>query len=212
MRVDDVPLWLAPSFHAFGFGGGAMFQALLALVRSTCTIERTVTREAVMPRIECLWHEHLPTYMATYLPPGDGIRYVWMNHPIWYMRPVHVVLGWNGVERLYLGSSGHGGQAALDGVVAALGEGYSTALAVDGPAGPPREAKRGALDMALRSGLPIVALSFRYERALRIGGWDRKWCPYPGSHIAVRESEPLYVTVDNQEAQRARLEEALSGR
>jgi lysophospholipid acyltransferase (LPLAT)-like uncharacterized protein len=211
MRVDHVPAWLAPSFHAFGFGGGAMFHALLALIRRACSIEHSAPRAAA-PRIECIWHEHLPAYMAVYLPPREGLRYVWMNHPVWYMRPVHVVLGWNGVERLYLGSSGHDGQAALDGVVAALGEGYSTAVAVDGPGGPPRQAKRGALDMALRSGLPIVAISFRYGRALRIGGWDRKWCPQPGSRIVVRESEPLYVTVDNLEAQRARLAAALSGR
>jgi lysophospholipid acyltransferase (LPLAT)-like uncharacterized protein len=210
LRVDEVPLWLAPPFHAFGYGGGALFQALLELLRTTCTIERAPAQRAV-PRIECLWHEHLPAYMATYLPPRDGLRYVWMNHPIWYMRPVHVVLGWNGVERLYLGSSGHGGQAALDSVVAALAEGYSTALAVDGPAGPAREAKRGALDMALRSGLPVVAIRFRYERAVRLGGWDRKWCPRPGSRIVVSESEPLYVNAENHEAQRMRLTAALSG-
>jgi lysophospholipid acyltransferase (LPLAT)-like uncharacterized protein len=211
MRVDDVPLPLMPAFHAFGYGGGAFLQALLALMRSTCSLER-VTRGASGPRIECIWHEHLPAYMATYLPVRDSRRYVWMNHPIWYMRPVHVVLGWNGVERLYLGSSGHGGQAALDGIVGALAEGYSTALAVDGPAGPAHELKRGALDMAERSGVPIVGIRFRYERAVRLGGWDRKWCPQPGSHVVAEESEPLYVDAANHDTQRARLVVALTHR
>jgi lysophospholipid acyltransferase (LPLAT)-like uncharacterized protein len=209
MRVDDVPLWLQPAFQAFGYGGGALFESLLQLVRSTCTIEH-VSRSTRKPRIECIFHEHLPAYMATYLPPRDGRRYVWMNHPIWYMRPVHVVLRWNGVERLYLGSSGHGGQAALDGIVAALGEGYSTALAVDGPAGPAHELKRGALDMAERSGLPIVGIRFHYEQAARLGGWDRKWCPVPGSRIVIEESEPLYVDAANHDTQRARLVAALT--
>jgi lysophospholipid acyltransferase (LPLAT)-like uncharacterized protein len=209
MRVDDVPLWLSPAFHAFGFGAGALFHASLQLIRSTCRIERPA-RTAPAPRIECLWHEHLPAYMATYLPPGKGLRYVWMNHPIWYMRPVHVVLAWNGVNKLCLGSSGHGGQAALDGVVAALGEGYSTALAVDGPQGPAHELKRGALDMAMRSGLPIVAIRFDYARARRLGGWDRKWWPAPASHIVVHESEPLYVNDANFDVQRARLVAALT--
>jgi lysophospholipid acyltransferase (LPLAT)-like uncharacterized protein len=210
LRVDNVPLWLRPAFHTFGYGGGAALEALLALIRATCTMQRVAMHDGA--RIECLWHEHLPAYMAAYLPAREGRRYVWMNHPIWYMRPVHVVLGWSGVERLYLGSSGHGGQAALDGVVAALGEGcFSTALAVDGPAGPPHKAKRGALDMALRSGLPIVPISFRYERARRAGGWDHKWWPRPGSHILIHEHEPLSVTAANLEMQHARLEAALSG-
>ena len=75
-------------------------------------------------------------------------------------------------------------------------------MAVDGPGGPPRVLKRGALDMALASGRPIVAIRFEYERAIRTREWDRKWLPLPGSRIHIRESEPLFVTADNYEEQR----------
>jgi len=209
MRVDDVPPWLKPAFHAFGYGAAGSFQALLSLLRHTCTFERPGSAFGTQPRIECIWHEHLPAYMACYLLARDGVEYVWMNHPIWYMRPVHLVLAWNGVHRLALGSTGHGGQAALDRVVQWLREGCSTALAVDGPAGPAHVLKRGALDMAKASGRPIVAIRFEYERAVRISGWDRKWFPAAGSRIRIVESEPLYVTDATYEERRLDVTRAL---
>jgi lysophospholipid acyltransferase (LPLAT)-like uncharacterized protein len=195
MRVDDIPWWLSPAFHAYGYGVGGLVELWLRSIRRTCKFEGLRTR-AAEPRIECIWHEHLPTYMATYLPPFPGQRVIWMNHPIWYMRPVHVSLALRGVCELALGSTGHGGQAALERVVSCLQEGYSTALAVDGPAGPPHVLKRGALDMARESKRPVVAIRFRYERAHRLSGWDRKYWPLPGSYVRIEESEPIFASDD----------------
>lgn len=205
MRVDDVPLWLKPAFHAYGYGFGACFWALTHLIRHTCRHEWLSRAQEVGPRIECIWHEHLPTYIATYMPAQPGVQYAWMNHPIWYMRPIHVLLAWNGVRELALGSTGHGGQAALEQVVGYLRRGYRTSMAVDGPAGPPHELKRGALDMALASGCPIIAIRFEYERAVRSIEWDRKWFPLPGSRVRIRESPALWVTQENYQEQRERL-------
>lgn len=209
MRVDDVPLWLKPAFHAYGYGVGALFQLSNSTIRHTCRVTYGPRARAVGPRIECIWHEHLPAYMALYLPGRDGARYAWMNHPVWHMRPIHVLLAWNGVEKLALGSSGHDGKRALERVIAWLGEGYSTSMAVDGPAGPVHVLKRGALDMALISGLPIVAIRFSYERAWRAPDWDHKHFPLPFSRVRVEESEPIYVTREGFEACRARVQAAL---
>ena len=125
-----------------------------------------------------------------------------MNHPRWYMRPVHVLLRARGVERIILGSTGHGGQDALDGVVACLRDGFSTGVAVDGPAGPAHVPKRGALAMALASGRPIVAIRFEYDRAWRGSAWDRKAFPVPGSRVRVIETGPIAVTADTLDAAR----------
>ena len=207
MRVDDIPWWLSPSFHAFGYGAGGLLELWLRSIRHTCQFEGLRSQPAE-PRIECIWHEHLPAYIATYLPPLEGQRVIWMNHPIWYMRPVHVSLALRGVRELALGSTGHGGQAALERVVDCLREGYSTALAVDGPGGPPRVLKRGALDMARASGRPVVAIRFRYERARRLPGWDRKFWPLPGSQVRIEESEPIFAS-DDPERDHERLSRAL---
>jgi lysophospholipid acyltransferase (LPLAT)-like uncharacterized protein len=199
MRVDDVPWWLKPAFHTFGYGMGLLVEGSLRSIRHTCRFEG-LPAGPQEPRIECIWHEHLPAYMASYLPPRLGAPVMWMNHPAWYMRPIHVSLGLRGVPELALGSTGHGGQAALAQVVARLRQGYSTGLAVDGPAGPAHVLKRGAIDMARLSGRKLVAIRFEYERAVRLPGWDRKFWPLPGSTVRVFESNPLTVATDSVEA------------
>lgn len=170
----------------------------------------------IQPRIDCIWHENLPAYMAHYLPPPPGQpTQVWMSHPAWRMRPIHVWLRWNGVGGLVLGSTGHGGQVALDSLAEILmkndGQLSSTMFAVDGPSGPVREVKRGALDLALMTGLPLVGISFRYKGAsVRALGWDRKYYPIPFlSAIGVCEGSPIHVTELNYDQSRRRLKDDL---
>lgn len=211
MRVDEVPWWLRPAFEAYGRSVGAVMYASTELLRRTCAFEEVSRAPVDGARIECIWHEHLPAYIARYLPAPDGRRVAWMNHPRWYMHPVHVALRARGVERIILGSTGHGGQDALDGVVACLREGFTTGVAVDGPAGPAHVAKRGALAMALTSGRPIVAIRFEYERAWRGSSWDRKAFPAPGSRVRVTETGPITVTADTLDEARAALVRGLGG-
>jgi hypothetical protein len=40
MRVDDVPLWLRPVFHTFGYGLGGLLQATSELTRQVPRWER----------------------------------------------------------------------------------------------------------------------------------------------------------------------------
>ena len=208
LRVDTISWHWKPAFHLFGYGTGALLEASTLLIRHGCRFERpSPVRQT--PRIECIWHENLPTYIASYLPPQAGRRYAWLNHPIWYMRGVHLLLAWNGVRDLALGSTGHHGQQALEQVVRYIRSGYSTLLAVDGPAGPRHRAKRGAFDMALATGCPIVGIRFEYERCWRAPGWDAKAYPLPGSRVWIQESAPIHVTRDGYECARAELEAAL---
>src|SRR5690349_2077367 len=129
MRVDNVPAWVKPVFHLYGYSVAGGFQLMNSLIRHRCEHVWEQAAEAQGSRIECIWHEHLPTYMATYLPARGGVQYAWMNHPIWYMRPVHLLLAWNGVHELALGSTGHGGRAALERIVEYLRAGYRTTMA-----------------------------------------------------------------------------------
>lgn len=116
-----------------------------------------------------------------------------MNHPAWYMKPVHVMLRLSGVERICLGSSGNSGKEALANVVGFLKQGYSTVLASDGPTGPLHELKPGVLLMSRDAQLPIIALRFVCSNYLRAGRWDRKFIPLPFSAICVEAAEPLIV-------------------
>mmetsp|Transcript_9875 Transcript_9875/g.16373 ORF Transcript_9875/g.16373 Transcript_9875/m.16373 type:complete len:161 (+) Transcript_9875:213-695(+) len=149
--------------------------------------------------------------MARYLPPRpDQPRHVWMNHLHWRMQPIHVWLRWNGVDRLFLGSTGHGGQDALDGLIQELQRHqHSTLIAVDGPLGPPHEVKLGALDLSLATGLPLIGISFQYEHFLRAPGWDGKYYPMPFSRVQIKEGGPIYVTGENYEESRELLRQDL---
>lgn len=161
------------------------------------------------PTIDCAWHEALLPYFVGGMPYAK--RYVWMNHPAWYMKGIHVFLRWMRVERLALGSSGHGGRRALEELVPLLQAGASTFLNPDGPYGPLRQVRGGVLELSQRTGLPVVAIRIRCQRAWRLPTWDRKFVPWPGSVVEFHYSPYWQVTPDNREAVRLAIRDHLGG-
>lgn len=163
------------------------------------------------PTIDCAWHESLLPYFLAALPYRKP--YVWMNHPAWYMKGIHLYLRLMGVHTLVMGSSGHGGRRALDGVVTLLQQqpGDSTFLNPDGPYGPAHRVKNGVLALAERTGAPVVALRLRCHHALRIPSWDRKFVPLPFSRVDVIYSPAWPVTADNRDDVRAAIQRHLDG-
>lgn len=147
--------------------------------------------------IFCIWHEYLPLAFQASVPrlhPGLLSRpHVWMQHPSWVVSPVRVVLRYMGVERVVLGSTGHGGRDAADEVVSYLERGYSTALAPDGPRGPARTLKKGVLHLAAQSGVAIAPMRVTASRCLRSRDWDRKMHPLPFARIRVELGTPIHV-------------------
>ncbi len=134
-----------------------------------------------------------------------------MNHPAWYMKPVHVLLRLTGVKHICLGSSGNSGKAALEKVIDYLRDGYSTVVAADGPAGPPQELKPGVLFMSRDAHLPVIPLRFSCNRSTRLGGWDRKFVPALFSEITVHVGEPVQVNVANMEKSKTTITKQLNG-
>jgi lysophospholipid acyltransferase (LPLAT)-like uncharacterized protein len=134
-----------------------------------------------------------------------------MNHPAWYMKPIHIFLGWMGVRSLVLGSSGHGGRAALAALVPHLRTGAATFLNPDGPHGPAHVVKDGVLDLAIATGAPVVAMRCACHRALRLPTWDRKLVPVPFSRIDVFYAPPRRVLAAERETARALIARDLGG-
>ncbi len=134
-----------------------------------------------------------------------------MNHPAWYMKPVHLLLYLTGVEHICLGSSGNSGKAALEKVIGFLKQGYSTTVACDGPAGPPQELKPGALFMSRDAQVSVVPLHFSCSKTWRLGGWDRKYVPCLFSEITVDVGEDVQVNIENLEASAIAIEKHLNG-
>ncbi len=90
-----------------------------------------------------------------------------------------------GYREVIRGSSSRGGSEALAAMVAAL-EHRSCLITPDGPRGPAREAKAGALVAAARAGRRVLAVGWNCRRAWRLRSWDGMEIPYPFSIINFR--------------------------
>ena len=187
MRVDTVPLWLAPFFLLLSYVLGSTLYFLgTFLPRLVCPVVLEPRDYDVLgqKRIYCIWHEDL--IGAFIWLSAIKHQQVWMNHPMWYMKPIHVMLKLLGIRRIILGSTGHQGRDAADKLVQELSQGASTLVALDGPSGPVFQPKKGPVHMAYQSGAVLVPLKFGMERSLRLMGWDRKKFPLPFSKITLK--------------------------
>lgn len=64
----------------------------------------------------------------------------------------------------------------------------------DGPRGPRRHMAPGAVFLASRLGLPLVAMGFGYDRPWRVQrAWDRFAIPRPGSRARAVVSRDIYI-------------------
>jgi len=197
LRVDTVPLLLRPLFLLYGYGLGILLRLMAVIIHYTCSIKFEGTDFKEHPNyILCIWHESLIPFFSVFLNMKNQ---AWMNHPAWYMKPVHVALRMAGVKHLCLGSTGNSGKEALAGVISFLKQGYSTTIASDGPAGPAYDLKPGVLLMSRDSGAPVIPIRFEMNRYFRLGKWDRKFVPRPFSTICVQAGAPVFVTSENME-------------
>lgn len=101
----------------------------------------------------------------------------------------------------------HGGRALLA-LCRAVADGRSAGLAVDGPKGPFGVVRDGVLQLARRTGAPIVPLRAAARGAVVLGTWDRTVVPLPGGRVRLTAGPPLTVSraADAAELDRARAE------
>jgi len=73
-------------------------------------------------------------------------------------------------------------------------EGASVVISPDGPVGPYRRAKPGALIVAREAGIPIQPWAVSVRPAIRLKGrWDRHIIPLPFCRLRVEQAEPIRV-------------------
>jgi len=197
--VHNIPFWLRPFLQLYGWIGAMGFACLNFIFRSLCRVEYYGKEhiENTPNHIFCLWHENLPLFFLahTYFHKPN----IWLTFPLWFMKPVHVMKKNIGIQELAYGASGHDGKAALQQVLTRLKEGWSTFVAPDGPKGPLKVAKDGVLLMSLKTGTPIIPMSFQVEKEWRLNTWDRKRYPAFFSKYTVVYGQPQYVTAANFE-------------
>lgn len=91
------------------------------------------------------------------------------------------------------GSSTRGGATALREFTEAAADGHPLAITTDGPRGPARRCKPGAIRAASAIGWPIVPSAAVPARAWRFRSWDEFQLPKPGSIVYVTYGDPITV-------------------
>ncbi len=116
----------------------------------------------------------------------------------------------SGIEAVR-GSSSRGGAVAAREMVEILRSGRDVGITPDGPRGPAREVKQGAVRVAQLSGMPIVPIANALSRKIEVvKAWDRFQIPLPFGRSVVIYGEPLRVREgDDLSAKAAELKAAL---
>ena len=91
------------------------------------------------------------------------------------------------------GSSSRRARAAMLQLVRDVRAGRPTAFTLDGPRGPARAAKPGAVFLARATGAPILPFHLESDRFWELRSWDRTQIPKPFARVALVIGEPLYV-------------------
>ena len=204
-QVDKVPILIRPQFYLYGYGFGLFLFLFFLFLRLTTKVKISGSEKLRKNpnHIFCLWHSFVPMALlsATPLIPTvlDRAPQVWMQHPIWYMKPIHVLLRLMGVKKIIMGSSGHSGREAAEQLVDHLRQGCSTVLNPDGPNGPAFVLKKGILHLSLKSCVPVVALRLSSSSFCELNTWDRKKLAYPFSMIEIKIGDPIHITNENFE-------------
>jgi hypothetical protein len=98
------------------------------------------------------------------------------------------------------GSSSRHARAAMLQMVRDVRAGRPTAFTLDGPRGPARQAKPGAVFLARATGAPIVPYHLEADRFWELRSWDRTQIPKPFARVALVIGEPMYVPAGGGDA------------
>lgn len=214
-RVDNVPVIIRPQFYIYGYGLGILLFIFLLILRLTSKVK--VSGQEKLRKnpnhIFCLWHGSVPMGLISATPSIpmilDRAPQAWMQHPLLYMKPIHVLLCLMGVKKIIMGSTGHSGREAADQLLDYLRQGFSTVLNPDGPRGPAFVLKKGILHLSLKSGVPVVPIRLSSSSYCQLRTWDLKKISYPFSFIEMEIGDPIHVTQNNFESTHDRIEREL---
>ena len=92
------------------------------------------------------------------------------------------------------GSSTRGGSLALKKLTQKIKEGGRGGILADGPLGPARVAKIGAVIMAHEAQVPLIPLTWGVDRCWIINSWDRFLMPKPFARIVIYYPEPIWIS------------------
>ena len=178
------PVWLGP---AAWLGAGV----IRVWGRSWRRVTVPEGAPGAAPRIYVFWHAGLLALTFTHRGRGGAVL---------ISRHADGELIARTIERLGFvtarGSSTRGGGRGLLELMARAAEGCEIGITPDGPRGPARRFKPGAILLASRTGLPIVPIGVGARRERRLRSWDGFRLPAPFTRVAIVYGPPTPVPAD----------------
>jgi len=92
-----------------------------------------------------------------------------------------------------------GGKEALSQMIEMAEKGHDLCITPDGPQGPMYEVKRGIIDLAKATGLPIYTVGCSCSKWLEAKSWDKTKLPLPYTRVVYKGSGPITVPPDADE-------------
>ncbi len=167
--------------------------AYVRLVAATSRVDGTVTQSQV---VLAFWHEYNLVTSVVAWRLRRHHRHVSFSTQTFRGEIMNAMLAALDTGSVPLPAEGASAEATrLARQLARLGrEGASLAVSPDGPLGPYRRAKPGALIVARASELPLQPWAMHASPSLRLRGrWDRHIVPLPFGRIRVEAAEPIEV-------------------
>lgn len=174
---------------------GAGMALYLRLVARTCRVVGPVTREQV---VLAFWHEcNMAAFVTARKLRGD-LPHASFSTQGFRGTVVTTMLERSGTPVRIFELPPEGDRAAGRAFAIRLArlaeEGFSLIVTPDGPFGPARVAKPGALIVGRESGLAVLPWALSVRPAIRLTGrWDRQFLPLPFCRIRVRAASPLRI-------------------
>lgn len=157
--------------------------------------------------ILAFWHNRM--LMAPFFYRGRGLRILISRHTDGeIIRRVMRYFGFGSVR----GSSTRGGTQAFRELLRSVEQGKDIVITPDGPRGPRYRVQRGVIELAWRTGLPIIGVSFSARHRLEIPSWDGLVLPRPFTQGVFIWDHPFWVPPQADHSQRDLLRRALEER
>jgi lysophospholipid acyltransferase (LPLAT)-like uncharacterized protein len=154
------------------------------------------------------WHRNILIGAVLYRDRGFTVPISRSRDGDW-ISAVVVQMGWSPPPR---GSSSRGGTAALRETIRRVAEGTTVAMLCDGPRGPARRAKLGAVSTAGATGVSVTPIAFCGRPCSRFASWDGTLLPWPFARVVVRYDPPIEVAPETEEGQHERVNHRLEAR
>ena len=141
------------------------------------------------PAVYVNWHQHVPFLCVHH---GQCRRWLLMSSAP-YLEPVALWCTWMGLT-VIRGAPGERSGQFLPALLEPLRRGESVALAVDGPAGPPFQAKPGCIELARAAGVPLIPVACRSQKGRsNLKRWDQMYSVGSFDRIQVRYGVPIFL-------------------